>query len=89
MEEGPVAAIVGEVQLQDSITIGTGDSITVRTSSPDESQDIIVESEIEEKVSSANSSFSEATDEGNPVDEGLESDSLDGDDDEIMVLEDS
>lgn len=36
---------------------------------------------IEEKVPSGTSSFTEVTDEGNSVDERLESDNLDGDDD--------
>lgn len=49
----------------------------------------MVESEVEgEKHPTANSSFSEATDEDRLLDEELERDSLD-DENEVMVLEDS
>ena len=65
------------------------DSVTVGAPLTDDSQEIVVESEVEgEKDPTANSSFSEATDEDRLLDEELERDSLD-DENEIMVLEDS
>lgn len=90
VEEEPISEAMGEILLQGSITVEIQDSVTVGTP-PDDSGAIVVESDLEvegKKTSSANTSFSEATDEDRPVDEGLERDSLDEDDDEI-ILEDS
>ena len=77
VEEEPEERM-GDVRLQDSITVGTPPL--------DDSQEIVIESEVEgERAPSANSSFSEATDEDRLLDEGLERDSRD-DKDEIIVL---
>jgi hypothetical protein len=87
VEEEPISEAMGEILLQGSITVGMQDSVTVGTP-PDDSGAIVVESEVEgegQKTSSANTSFSEATEEDRPVDEGLERDSLDEDDDEIVL----
>jgi hypothetical protein len=81
---------MGDVRLQDNIVVRTElDSITVGTPLPHDSQESVGEREVEEeKAPSADSSFSEATDESRLVDEGLETDSLD-DEDEIMLLQES
>ena len=71
--------------MQDTITVETQGSITVGIQPADSSQNVVA---VEvEKASSADSSFSEATDEDNlGVDEGLNEDILD---DENMILGDS
>lgn len=74
---------------EDNIVGTKLDSVTVNAPLTDDSQEIVVESEVEgEKHPTANSSFSEATDEDRLLDEELERDSLD-DENEVMVLEDS
>jgi hypothetical protein len=82
---------MGDVRLQDSIVVRRElDSITVGTPPLlHDSQESMGEKEMEGgKAPSADSSFSEATDENRSLDEGLETDSLD-DEDEIMLLKDS
>lgn len=69
--------------------VESADSIAVGTPPPDGSQEIVIENEVEGgRAPSANSSFSEGSDEDQLLDEGLETDSLD-DKDEIIILEDS
>ena len=96
VEGEPVQEFIKDVRLQDSI-VGLGDMIMVDTPHND-NRGIVVEGhssgerevEIEvEKAPSADSSFSEATDEDQLIDEGFERDRLDEESDEIMVLEDS
>jgi hypothetical protein len=76
-----------ETRLSNTIAGGTSDIITGDTPHDDQ-QEIVVRSEGEtEKTPSVDSSFSEATDEDRLLDEGLERDSLD-DEDEIIILKD-
>ena len=100
VEEEPVQDVMEDVRLQDSI-VGSGDMNSVGTPNDDGEETVVeghstgeidVRREVKievEKAPSADSSFSEATNEDQLVDERFERDSLDEDLDEIMVLEDS
>jgi len=87
MEPEPVVeeSVMGAVQLQNTISLETQESITVEIQPAGSGQNVVA---VEvEKASNADSSFSEGTDED--VDEGLNEDILDENDDENMMLEDS
>ena len=90
MEPEPVVeeSVMGAVQLQNTISLETQESITVEIQPAGSGQNVVA---VEvEKASNADSSFSEGTDEDNlDVDEGLNEDILDENDDENMMLEDS
>src|SRR5947207_2745966 len=97
MVEGElVQEFMEDVRLQNSI-VGSGDMIMVGTPHNDSgeivaeghsSDEIVVRREVKievEKAPSVDSSFSEAMDEDQLIDEGFERDNLDEDSDEIMV----
>ncbi len=78
-------SVMGDVQLQDTITLETQGSENIRIQPA--GNVLAVEPE---KASSADSSFSEVSDEDNlRVDEELNEDILGKNDDENMLLEDS